>query len=550
MRIKFSFMVLFLASSPAFASFTKAPYLQPGSSAGDPDLSTSITVCWETLEPAAGEVHYGTQTLDMTAIDSNVSTRHEVELSGLEPDTRYYYRVVSGDDVSGVSDFRTAPLDPQTPFSFAVIGDTRTNLTDHAMVVDMMMSWEFDLYLHSGDMVEWGNSLAAWKDFFDIESPLMQSSLLLPTIGNHELYGEGTTPVHYLDYFALPLNLSAAEEYYSCDYGSVHFLVLDTESLDMASQLDAISSDLAAASAGYPNPRFIVVLMHRPAYSNSNHGGDENYPYSSTWGPLFEEARVALVVEGHDHCYERFEPIDSRAGLGEPDGEQDVIREGVTYLTGGGGGAPLRDVEAPPGSGGQGTPPLDSLVAEKTYEAGLIEVSGGLMQATFYRALDGSTLDSFTIIRNERPEADAGPPAAGLALWGITLDGSASTDLENDPLSYQWRQVEGPDVEIEDLQSPVISFVPVMPGRYIFELVVSDGIDLSEPDYATAYVIWPGSEDGDDDNNFPCGGISGGKNHAAGPLAMVFLLIPAIALIAARIIKAKREKNRNIFTRI
>jgi len=63
-----------------------------------------------------------------------------------------------------------------------------------------------------------------------------------------------------------------------------------------------------------------------------------------------------------------------------------------------------------------------------------------------------------------------------------TLDGSASSDPDNDTLTYHWEQTGGPDVELTDAEASRPVFVPTQSGTYIFSLKVSDGYKESEPD--------------------------------------------------------------------
>lgn len=369
------------------------PYLQLGNQSANPKIANRLTVAWETAAAATGQVLYGTRFPPSQPVnDPTVATRHELNLTGLTPNTFYYYQVISGDSIGAVATFTTAPTDPDTPFQFAIIGDTRTNHTAHAGLINMIMAWKPAFYLHGGDMVEVGSQISDWLTFFQIESPLARYAPLAPTYGNHDVG-------YWANYFSVPFNLTSSEFYYSWDYGSIHFVHASTETPG-PEQDSALFADLAAAAAAYPQPRFIVVVMHRNAYTNGGHVADENYPYSTVWGPQFEQYGVALVVQAHCHFYERFEPIAGRVGLGDPPGNPDAIRAGVTYLTNGGGGAPLAAVPAPPGSGGWGgIPPLNSLASQSTYEAIWVRVNGNWMHVKVVRSSDLQVIDQFYIIR-------------------------------------------------------------------------------------------------------------------------------------------------------
>ena len=82
-----------------------------------------------------------------------------------------------------------------------------------------------------------------------------------------------------------------------------------------------------------------------------------------------------------------------------------------------------------------------------------------------------------------KPVADAGPDihVAGLEL--VTLDASGSFQYDpNNELIYEWDQLEGPAVELDDPISMHPSFIPEVEGEYRFELMVWDGTHLSRPD--------------------------------------------------------------------
>src|SRR5690606_15742937 len=98
---------------------------------------------------------------------------------------------------------------------------------------------------------------------------------------------------------------------------------------------------LAATLAGLradPGIDWIVVGFHHCAYcSNLLHGSDAGP--REQWGPLFDEFEVDLVVNGHNHCYERAHPMRGGRIVTElPSGRTWSSRAGTTFVTAGGGG--------------------------------------------------------------------------------------------------------------------------------------------------------------------------------------------------------------------
>jgi hypothetical protein len=71
----------------------------------------------------------------------------------------------------------------------------------------------------------------------------------------------------------------------------------------------------------------------------------------------------------------------------------------------------------------------------------------------------------------------------------VILDGSASYDNDNDPLTYFWRQTSGDVVFLDSQTEKIVRFTPQVTGIYEFELVVYDGKSESLPKYTTISVI-------------------------------------------------------------
>jgi len=88
-----------------------------------------------------------------------------------------------------------------------------------------------------------------------------------------------------------------------------------------------------------------------------------------------------------------------------------------------------------------------------------------------------------------KPVADAGPDIHVPGLELVTLDASGSYQYDpNNELIYEWDQLEGPAVDLDDPESMNPSFMPEIEGEYRFELVVWDGTNLSRPDEVMVLV--------------------------------------------------------------
>jgi 3',5'-cyclic AMP phosphodiesterase CpdA len=302
------------ASSERSARLLKGPYLQNVS-------PTAVSVLWETTSKTGGIIRLETPT-GQRVIEVPVGERHEVEIDGLVPATRYRYVVESAGTRLG-GEIATAPeVGSPVPVTFVVFGDTRSNPDSHRRVVERIRAEVPDFVIGTGDMVDEGGREHEWQTFFELEAELLRDNVFFPSIGNHDRQGRGRTADNYRTYFAVPENSPDPERYYAFTYGQNRFLVLDSNanSFALTDQTAWIERELQAARLD-PRIAHVFVTMHHPPFSVSLHGGQRDL--RERWTPLFEKYGVAAVFSGHDHVYSRGD------------------KNGVRYFVSGGGGAPL-----------------------------------------------------------------------------------------------------------------------------------------------------------------------------------------------------------------
>ncbi len=303
------------------AGFEKGPYLQR-------PTQSSIVVAWQTSGTDLGTVEYGTSSsLGSSVSATTPSTMQAVELTGLSPGTVYHYRVSTDGESSRLSSFVTAPREEQ-PFTFVVVGDTRTDADAHQSVVDAIRNnvGAPDMYLNTGDLVEDGGEADQWAEFFEIEGGLMAEAPLFPVAGNHD---DVENDSWYVQYFDLPDSSSATENWYAFSFGNTRFVVVDTNEdyVTGSEQYLWLEAELQAASTD-PSIVHTVVAFHDPPYTSGAHGvfdPDDWQPPRTYLVPLLTRYGVDVVFNGHDHHYERTDPSQT---------------DGVLYVVAGGGGAP------------------------------------------------------------------------------------------------------------------------------------------------------------------------------------------------------------------
>lgn len=173
-----------------------------------------------------------------------------------------------------------------------------------------------DNQYHSGALSDYLRSYdSTWGAFL---------SKTAPSLGNHE-YGSSPTAAGYFEYFGD----RSPGAYYSYDVGAWHLISLDSNcryvgGCDAGSpQYDWLKADLAADTA-----TCTLAYWHHPRWSSgTTHGGSDSV--SPFWDLLYA-AGADVVLNGHEHNYERFAPQD-------PSGRLDRANGIVEFVVGTGG---------------------------------------------------------------------------------------------------------------------------------------------------------------------------------------------------------------------
>jgi len=315
-------------TSTQSALITRGPYLQIGT-------PTGVTVRWRTSGATDSRVRYGPAPgqLDQMVDDPALLTEHEVAITGLQPDTGYFYSVgTTAASLAGGADyhFRTPPV-PGTrdPVRAWVIGDSGQPGANQRAVRDAYLAHpgaaDTDLWLMLGD-----NAYSTGTDpeyeaaVFDAYPSLLRTVALWPTRGNHDYLHAGTDN-DYLEIFSLPAAgqaggvPSGTESYYSFDWANVHFVCLDSEGSDRTSTGPMISwlrQDLAANTQDWT-----IAFWHHPPYTKGSHDSDNVFDSGGRMRdmrenvlPVADSLGVDLVLTGHSHSYERSFLLDGHYG--------------------------------------------------------------------------------------------------------------------------------------------------------------------------------------------------------------------------------------------
>jgi hypothetical protein len=153
-----------------------------------------------------------------------------------------------------------------------------------------------------------------------------QKARTRPSVGNHEFHSTSAAP--YFDYFGANAG-DPAKGYYSYELGAWHIIVLNSECSEVGSCKSGSAEEewLRGNLQAHPSV-CTLAYWHKPLFSSgAKHGNDPEM--KAFWQDLYE-ARTAIVVNGHDHDYERFAPQD-------PDGKPDAAHGIREFVVGTGG---------------------------------------------------------------------------------------------------------------------------------------------------------------------------------------------------------------------
>ncbi len=435
---------------------TRGPYLQS-------PTPTSLVVRWRTSAAGVGRVSFGTAPGNWSAsADEAISTtEHELLLTGLLPNTRYYYELSTVGGYTAASDssftFRTPPAaDSRQATRIWVWGDGGLDNADSRAVRDAFIartrSRPADVGLMLGDNAYFSGTDSEYQTgCFGLLQPVLKQLPFLSTRGNHEVLVAGANNDYY-DFFTLPSAgqaggvASGTEAYYSFNWANVHFICLDSEGTDRSLGGDMVRwlrQDIAASQSDWN-----VCFWHHPAYTKGSHDSDN---ISDSGGrmrdmrenilPILDSTGVDLVLAGHSHAYERSYLIRGHYGLSTTFTEAMKVQPGDGRPDGNGaytkatnGKGPFEGiVHSVVGSSSQlsavGSHP--AMVAKiSAFGSMLIDVEGNRLEARFLDKT-GVVRDSFAVLKPQ--VLDAPPVLRPIALrFGApqpnpTLQGSMLT---------------------------------------------------------------------------------------------------------------------------
>lgn len=284
--------------------------------------------------------------ITVLALDPTLA-RHPFQIEDLTPGTRYKVVVGTLDDSLtlrqpyfagaswGAVTFQTQGA--AEALRVGVIGDSGFGEPITYRLASEMAGRDLDFAIHTGDLVYRMDLNADPYEAYRLKwylplAPTLQRMPVYPVVGNHDVEAAAQWNGQAFYYAAFPSfsdplvggsPFEGRNQWYAFAYGSIQFVMLDTQVFfnepGRAEQDAWLAERLADERFSHT-----IVAFHVTAYTSGLHLND-GLAARQSWMPLFEAARVPLVLSGHDHNYERLQIGD------------------LTYIVTGGGSTALYD---------------------------------------------------------------------------------------------------------------------------------------------------------------------------------------------------------------
>lgn len=305
------------------------PYKMPYSMS---PTTNSVKVLWQMsdeFEPTEALVMYGT---DSTNLDQQILTSdgwnvadegyvHVVTLTGLQPNTRYYFTVGASATrrCPKISWTKTAP-EAGTAFRFFSISDIHGNACNNwSNMQDFICNLDCDIALMNGDFVSSKGDDRNWNNYyFKPGEPFLGQVPCMSSPGNHETGDPFTFRwSSFYDYFHQFSHEGPSEgdtidprgeSYFHFVYGNMDVVVLNINGDPSSPKFDKNSRQYAWADSilGACTQPWIIICHHVGVHTTGYHGQWADEP--RRMGTLFEKhaalGKHIISLSGDDHSFE------------------------------------------------------------------------------------------------------------------------------------------------------------------------------------------------------------------------------------------------------
>ncbi|MBK9932788.1 MAG: metallophosphoesterase [Cytophagaceae bacterium] len=329
-KLKLIFFIIFWSSISFAQTIIRGPYLQKRT-------QTGIQIRFRTDSPVLASIkignNLGVYSNEFFEIGSN--TEHNIEITGLQPYSKYYYAVFNGTQIlEGSADnffYTTQLAGSEQKIKLWVTGDCGTQTAMQARVKNQFLSYIGSDYM-DGWLLLGDNAYSTGLDtefqnkFFGVyqNDRIMKQTAIYPVPGNHDYYsGSANGSNHNVPYYQIFSEVkngemggvpSGQKEYYSYDIGNVHFIAMDSFGKELGSTAHSLSDTLLPQIVWLKNDlavntkKWTILYWHHPPYTMGSHNSDTEADLAAIRTnliPILERYNVDLVLNGHSHTYER-----------------------------------------------------------------------------------------------------------------------------------------------------------------------------------------------------------------------------------------------------
>lgn len=268
-----------------------------------------------TADMSSAETVHGTSQLQTFVQSSSGDALrcNKVQISGLTPNTTYYYQVGDGENWSDVASFTTANGNNKET-NFFILGDIQSSDTSNlSRVLDDLKNNDtaYDFVVQTGDAIDnVTNYVGNWRPFLTtVNGNTLNGVDMIHVMGNHEYYGDADGEISKVIY---DLPVCAQNSWYKMEYGKVCVVAIN-DGVKLTETLADIAENLTTDCV------WKILVAHKPIYGtnpDSNSATDEIIS-------AIESAGFDFVFGGDDHAYARTYPMirgvkqaeDSRGGV-------------------------------------------------------------------------------------------------------------------------------------------------------------------------------------------------------------------------------------------
>lgn len=271
-----------------------------------------------------------THTINAYSDEGNGDFVNRAVAYNLEYGKEYTYTLCDAQGKERYTASFTTPEKEKNEITFMHVTDTQDEANNGAVWAKLMENVyqntpKLDLIIHTGDMVQYGKDEKLWSQMLGNVQKHVTSTPIMLTSGNHSYWSAYTSGTKNIEYNHTTINLPEQNtkngQYYSFDYGNVHFTVLssgDSEKTGMKKdQLKWLENDLAST-----DKKWKIVAIHNPLYSPGKYGSTTSRnavarSLRKSLGKILCEYNVDLVLNGHDHVFFHTKPIDEKGNVVE-----------------------------------------------------------------------------------------------------------------------------------------------------------------------------------------------------------------------------------------